>query len=210
MKIRTKYIPSESTTSFCFSELCKRIKKEIKDTYKNLSDTQIKEIFPAVTTEDLASKTDHVPDEVMHALMLRHLKKFSINEQMFEYDSRKNHLGGFRWYVLCPRCKAPNLKLYLPNRYKNKEQLYLCKKCHGLKNSSSLSGATNKYKKVIKPLKRLEAIKTLLLNKNISPDKAHPLLAEYERIERELQASAEYRLFKFQEEHSGMMGSKLP
>lgn len=210
MKTRTKYIPSESTTSFCFSELCKRIKKEIKDIYKNLSDVQVKEIFPEVTPEELANKSGHVPDGVMHALMLRHLKKFSINEQMFEYDSRKNHLGGFRWYVLCPRCKAPNLKLYLPNRYKNKDQLYLCKKCHGLKNSSSLSGATNKYKKVTKPLKRLENIKKILMGKNISPDKAHPLLEEYERIERELQASPIYKLYKFQEEHNGIMENKLP
>jgi hypothetical protein len=207
---KTKYISSESTTSFCFSELCKRIKKEVKDSYKKLSNEQIKAVYPNVADYYLENRNGSIPEKVMHSLMLLRLKRFSINEQTFEYRSKKNYLGGFRWYVLCPRCRKPNLKLYLPNRYKDKEQLYLCKKCHGLKNSSSLSGATNKYKKVLKPLKRLETIKIILLSKGISPEKADPLLEEYERIERELKASPEYKLYKFQNEHSILIRNKLP
>jgi hypothetical protein len=206
---RTKYLPAESTTSFCFSELCKRIKKEVKESYKNLSDHHIEDIYPEITPEQLKNR-DQVPAQILQMLMLRRLKKFSINEQTFEYTSRKNNLGGFRWYVLCPKCGIPNLKLYLPNRYKDKTQLYLCKRCHDLKNSSSLQGATNRYKKVLRPLKRLEAIKINLLKKNISSDKAKPLLAEYEQIERELLASPEYKLYKFQNEHNSFLEGKLP
>jgi hypothetical protein len=206
---KTKFTPSESTTSFSFSELCLRIKKELKEKYHKLTDEQIKEIYPNITEEQLELKEYTVPEDVLHTMISRSLKKFILNNQIFEYKSKRNHLGGYRWYVICPKCKKSCLKLFLPNKNKNKEQLYLCKDCHELKNSSSLLGATNKYKKVVKPLKQLEAIKIKLLKRNMNPDKARELLLEYEQIERELSASPEYRLWRFQREHT-MMVNKLP
>lgn len=198
---RTKYISSESTTHFSFSELCSRLKKELKEKYPTLSDEQIKNIYPDVTKEQLKEKETVIPDEILHEMMNRSLKKFVLNNQTFEYSSYKNHLGGYRWYVLCPRCKKHSLKLFLPNRYKEKEQLYLCKDCHELKNSSSLLGATTQYKMIIKPLKKLEVIKAKLLKRSVNPEKSKKLLLEYEQIERELNACPTYRLWKFQREH---------
>lgn len=63
-------------------------------------------------------------------------------------------------------------------------------------------GSTKKYVKVIKPLRQLEKIRSLLLKKSMTPAKAQPLLDEYRRIEDELAASPEYRLWKFQKEHN--------
>ena len=206
--MKTKYLPSESATSFCFTELILKIKKEIKVEFDMLTKEQKREQFPQLTDEQLKSKK--MPDDVLHEMMLKSLKKFTLNEQIFDYKSFKNNLGGFRWYVLCPQCGALCLKLYLPNKYKDKEQQYLCKDCHGLKNSSSLLGATNKYKKVVRPLKRLELIKVALMRKSMNSEKAKPLLEEYEKIERELLNSPEYRLWKFQREHNSLMSGKVP
>lgn len=201
---KTRYFPSESATSFCFSELCSKLKKEIKEKYAKLTDEQIISIYPSVTKEQLEAKEKMIPEEILREMMHKSLKKFTLNNQVFEYKSNKNHLGGYRWYVLCPKCKTTCLKLFLPNRYKEKEQLYLCKNCHELKNSSSLIGATNKYKMVIKPLKKLEVLKAKLLKKSIKQEKAKKLLLEYEQIERELSTNPEYKLWKFQRDHAAL------
>lgn len=139
--------------------------------------------------------------EDFHNLMLDSLRTFSLNNQTFDYQHVTNHLGGVRWYVLCPKCGKQCLKLFLPSNFPDREQLYLCKRCHKLKNASLLLGATKRYKKVVRPLRKLEALKKQLMRKTLTPDKAQPMLNEYERIEAELSASPEYRLYRFQKEH---------
>jgi hypothetical protein len=201
-----KYKSSESTTSFVFSELFLNLKKDLKEKYSKLSDEQIKSIYPEATEEQLKNK-NLIPEEILYKMMCISLKKFTLNDQTFEYSARKNYLGGYRWYVLCPKCKTKCLKLFLPNKYEEKEQLYLCKECHELKNSSLLEGSTKEYKKVLKPLKKLESIKIKLLKKNMRPEKAEELLLEYEKIERELAPSIEYRLWKFKQEHAAIPNS---
>jgi len=198
---KTKFISSEATTSFCFSELCLKIKEEMKKKLLELTDLQIREICPLITLEQLKERDSILDFEIINVMIQKSLRKFILNGQEFEYSFKRNYLGGYRWYVLCPKCKTPCLKLYLPNNFKDREQLYLCKKCHDLKNSSSLLGATNRYKKVIKPLKRLEAIKATLLKTKLSSDRAKDLLLEYEQIERELAACPEFRLWEFQKKH---------
>lgn len=207
--LKTKFISSESTTSFCFSELCFKIKEEMKKKLVELSNSQIQEICPAITLDQLKERDTILDFEIINQMVQRSLRKFVLNDQTFEYSFRKNHLGGYRWYVLCPKCRNPCLKLYLPNNYKDREQIYLCKKCHNLKNSSSLLGATSRYKKVIKPLKRLEAIKAILLKTKMSSDKAKVLLLEYEQIERELAASPEFRLWEFQKKYCNPSSNKI-
>jgi hypothetical protein len=206
-RMKTKYLPAESATSFCFTGLITRVKKEVREEYELLTKEQKKEQFPQLTEEQLVSRK--IPDDAFHDMMLKSFKKFTLNEQTFNYKSFKNNLGGFRWYVLCPQCNALCLKLYLPNKHKEKEQKYLCKDCHCLKNSSSLIGATIKYKKVLRPLKKLELIKIALLKKGMDSKKAKLLLEEYDRIERELVISPEYRLWKFQRDQSSLMSGKL-
>lgn len=174
---QVKYLAIETAACFNFAPLIRRIKDELKN--KN----------PGMSHEDFT------------ALMYKNLGQFSINGQKFEYQHQNNHLGGARWFVKCPECGKPSFKLYLPRKETKRKQLYLCKVCHRLKNASSLMGASKKYKKVVKPLKALEKIKKSLLKKGITPDKAAPLLDAYDRIEKELNNSPEYRLWKFQQKH---------
>ena len=196
-KTINKYLPAESTTSFCFAELIIKIKREVKGSFNLLTKDQKKEQYPQMTEDQIKSRS--MPEDILHELMLRSLKRFTINDQTFDYRSFKNNLGGFRWFVLCPKCGSYSLKLYLPNKFKERDQRYLCKSCHNLKNASSLLGATKRYKVVIRPIKRLEIIKSILLKKNMNSEKAKPLLEEYEKIERELKDAPEYKLWKFQE-----------
>ena len=171
----TKYESTESAKCFSFSNLVNKVKKELKE------------------------KRPDIDDESFFDLMNRSLNTFKLNEQVFEYEHQKNHLGGFRWYIKCPKCGTKSLKLYLPENLEDREQIYACKKCHKLKNTSALMGATNKYQKVVKPLKKLEALKKQLLKKSMKPEKAQSLIDEYERIERSLESSPEYRHWKFQQ-----------
>lgn len=182
MSEKAKYRSAESATCFTFTELSTRVKEEIKKKY------------PDIDEEDLRKR------------MLQSLKKFTINDQTFEYVYYPNHLGGYRWYVLCPKCRTRCLKLYLPSKYPEREQQYYCKECHRLKNSSSLLGATKKYQKVVRPLKRLDAIKAKLLKRGTTPERAKKLLEEYDRIERELKASPEYKLWEFRRKHGLVRG----
>lgn len=172
-----RFLACEKTTSFSFLTLIKKVKAQIK---KKNPDFSVEQVHEKIGEE---------------------LKEFTLNEQRFEYEKIRNHLGGYRWYVICPRCGNSAQKLYLPSNHPNREQRYLCMNCHRLKNASSLYGATNKYKKVFKPLKRMDKIKTLLLKRGITTERARELLDEYERLERELKVSPEYRLWEFRKKN---------
>lgn len=178
MAHKTKnYTSVESCTSFNFGELIHKVKSNVKRKH------------PYLEIED--------SDEFIY----KSLRSFKINGQSFDFVAIRNNLGGNRWYVKCPGCGQASIKLYLPNQHKDREQVYKCKDCHRLKNMSVIMGATKRYKKVVKPLKQLEKIRTQLMNKKMTPEKAQPLLDEYNRIETELAASPEYRLWKFQKKH---------
>lgn len=177
MSTNSKYVTLESADCLNFSPIINRLKKEIRKK------------FPTDSEEQFLVR------------MEGSLKSFTINGQVFEYSSRPNHLGGVRWYIRCPKCGRNCLKLYMPSQNKECEQLYFCKYCHNLKNASSLFGSSKKYQEVIKPLKRLHKLRSMLLKKTITTDKAQPLMEEYKRIERELVNSPVYNLYKFQKEH---------
>lgn len=172
-----RYGSVESTTCFSFDDLLKRVKKDIKEKYPDIN------------------------NEEFHDLIYKSMKSFKLNNQTFDYMSKESNLGGKRWYVKCPECGKPCLKLYLPTQHKDREQIYKCQVCHRLKNMSVLLGASSKYKKVVKPMKQLERLRSQILKKSMTPAKAAPLLEEYERIEKELSSSPEYRLWKFQKKH---------
>lgn len=172
-----KWISVESMSCFNFTHLVKKIKGGLKNKYPDASSEEIQKL----TGKNLAN--------------------FKLNEQTFEFETKPNNFGGVRWYVKCPKCGLACTKLYHPTTHRDREKLYLCKLCHKLKNASLLMGGSKKYKKVVRPLKQLEKIRSDLMRKNMTPDKAKPLLDEYERLERELSSSAEYRLWKFQKQH---------
>ena len=175
-----KWGATENSISFNFNNLLKKIKKHIK------------EFDPEATS-------DQINEEIGKSL-----KGFTINEQTFEYATSPNTLGGVRWFVLCPKCGKKCLKLYLP-KIKDREPKYLCKGCHKLKPSSILLGQTKKYKNITRPLKRLEQIKKKLLRRNISIKEGEELLEEYDRIEKKLMNSPEYRLWMFKKEHGRVL-----
>lgn len=178
---KRKWVSVESTTCFNFENLLTKIKKNLKDRLEG------KNVFD------------------FYKLVEDSLKTFNLNGQTFEYKRKANNFGGYRWFIICPKCKKPSLKLFLPSRHADREQRYLCKICHKLKNSSLLLGNTKKYKKVIKPLKKLEKLRAQLLKRGLTPERAKPILDEYEQIEKELASSPEYRLYKFQKEY-GVQG----
>lgn len=175
---KTRYMAAEAATVFIFSELATKIKNETRKRYPDLSDEKVKD------------------------LVLQSLKKFTLNDQNFEFVCSSNYLGGYRWYVICPKCGKQCIKLYLPQNFPGRDQKYYCKECHELRNSSTLMGATKKYKKVTRPLKKLEALKQKILRKGLSASRSKTLLDEYERLERELKTSPEYRLWEFKNKHS--------
>lgn len=175
-KARCKWAATESSVSFNFDNLVKKVKEHIKEQFPKL-----------------------MPDDINIKIGLN-LKIFSLNDQTFEYTSVPNNFGGVRWFVLCPKCGKKSHKLYLP-KGKDREQRYLCRYCHKLKPSSLLLGKQKKYKNVAKPLKRLEQIKKKLLHKKIKAIEAEELLEEYDRIEKKLADSPEYRLWVFKKEH---------
>jgi len=170
-----KYVSIDTAKCFSFSNLINKVKTELK------------------------KKNPNISDDAFVDLMNRSLSTFRLNGQSFTYEIQKNHLGGFRWYINCPKCNTKSLKLYLPDTIEDREHIYACKKCHHLKNTSALMGATNKYQKVVKPLKRLEALKIQLMKKSMTPARAQVLIDEYELIERSLESSKEYRHWKFQQ-----------
>lgn len=175
---KTRYEAVEDTTAFDFSNLAKRIKEQIK----------IKK--PDISTEDI------------NLLILKNLKKFTINNQYFDFHVIPVKFGGMRWYVKCPKCESICSKLYLPTKFTDRIQKYLCKDCHKLRNRSLILGSTKKYKEVVRPIKRMEIIRDSLLKTHIPKEKAELLLKEYEDLENKLKNSNEYKLWKFRNEHS--------
>ena len=172
-----KWLSVESTTCFNFYNLLSKVKKNLQTR------------FPEIKGDPFIQ------------LMYKSLKTFKLGEQIFEYSFLRNNLGGVKWYIKCPKCGRDSYKLYLPTKSNDREQSYLSMKCHKLKHASSILGNSKRYLKVVKPLKELEKIRAKLLKRNISNDKAKELLDEYERIEKELASSSEYRLWRFQKEH---------
>jgi hypothetical protein len=125
------------------------------------------------------------------------IEKFTINDQKFHFTSIKNQLGGYRWFFVCEQCQRRVSKLFIPpTRFPNVVHRYLCKKCHNIKNHSTLHANNNIYRKVLNPLKKLRRIEDKL-NKRLSPAKISYYLDLYDKIEKEMKASAEYRLYSF-------------
>ena len=76
--------------------------------------------------------------EEFYDLTLKELNKFTVNDQVFEYEAMENYLGGYRWFFKCPKCKKRCSKLFLPPiELATRVQKYYCKNCHKLKNQSA-------------------------------------------------------------------------
>ena len=141
---------------------------------------------PGSTSEDIFRMTEE------------ELKKFSVNDQIFQYTYIKNQLGGFRWFFVCEKCLGRSQKLFLPpENFPNYEHKYLCRTCHGILNESVVKGNNTTYIKVIKPLKKLRKIEHKLEKGHISEKKVEELLNEYDSIEQEMKSSPEFRLYAF-------------
>lgn len=168
----------EGCTSICIHALQKSIRKLIERDH------------PQPTIEELY---DYTKEELL---------KFAVNGQTFQYASMKNYLGGYRWFFLCPKCTNQASKLFLPPEgSRNKEQKYLCKSCHKLKNQSALMGQNNMYRLVTRPLKRMKEIEDKISKGHLKQEKVQELINEYESIERQLKESPEYRLYSFKKKH---------
>jgi len=142
--------------------------------------------------------------ERYRAEILAGLEAYEVNGQRFKYSTVPNRLGGVRWYVRCPKCDSRTMKLFLPTRYPDREQRYLCAKCHRLQQTSLVKGKSKKYKTIIRPLKRMQKLKDMLMNTHLTPDEAKPLIDEYENLSKNLKNTPEYRLWKFKMEHGGL------
>jgi len=137
------------------------------------------------------------------------LNSFTLNGQKFTFSSVSVGLGGYRFFVNCPRCGSKRLILYLPKGYTSHEQQYLCVKCHNLRMFSKQNFSTTRYKKVVRPLKRMQRIKKKLLERYLKPEDSTKLLEEYEMLEKTLKNSPDYRLWKFQMEHKNLARTGL-
>jgi phage terminase large subunit GpA-like protein len=157
---------------------------------------KVQNIVNAIKTSVVKKNPDVSSDKVQQIVNAQ-IPKFSINSQSFEFSSTDNHLGGKRWYIHCPKCGKKSLKLYKPE---DKEQ-YLCKSCHNLKSPSSLHGPTKMYQEVIRPLRRMKKIKEML-DRPISSKKAAALVKEYDKLEKELNNSDQYEIWKFREKNN--------
>jgi len=138
----------------------------------------------------------------IYEYVLKELQKFTVNDQYFEYEAIDNFLGGYRWFFLCPKCGKRVSKLFLPPEGSRREQKYLCKSCHKLKNQSALSGQNNMYRKVTRPLKKMKEIENRIAKGHLRPAKTQQLLDQYEELEKELKGSPEYRLYSFKKKHN--------
>jgi len=141
--------------------------------------------------------------EEVYGYTLEELKSFSVNDQSFEYKALKNHLGGYRWFFVCPKCGNRASKLFLPpDNSGNRESKYLCKTCHKLKNQSALQGQNNMYRKVTRPLKRMKEIQDKISRGHLKSEKVQELLNEHDKLEQGLRDSPEYRLYTFKKRHN--------
>jgi len=172
-----KYQPIEMCVCFNFERLFKNVKEEV---IRKLGKTRRGEEY--------------------HREIEKNLFLFELNGQKFEYVTMSMTFGGV-WFVICPKCRKIKRKLYLPNKYEDREQRYLCSSCHGLRTLSAMNGKSPKYRAIIRPLKRMHALKEAIMNKKMSTEKRAALLDEYEAIENTLKNSPAYRLWKFNVEH---------
>jgi len=140
-------------------------------------------------------------EEEIFVFTERELKKFTTNNQNFEYSYIKNILGGYRWFFICPRCSDRVGKLFLPPEGVSMERKYLCKKCHKIKNQSVTMGSNKIYRMVIKPLKKLRNIENRINKGYLPNDKIQVLLNQHETIEKDLKTSLEYKLYLFKKKH---------
>ena len=125
-------------------------------------------------------------------------KKFTVNDQFFDYTFQKNQLGGYRWFFVCGKCGGRALKLFLPpEAFKDYEHKYFCKKCHKLLNESVLKAGSGLYRKVIRPLRRLREIEAKLEKGHLQEKKVEELLNEYDLLEQGMKDCPEYRLYAF-------------
>jgi len=192
---KRRFEPIESTPEFNFLPLIDKIKRDIKIKYALCPIGQRKQNYPGITDEEI--KDNKIPLIILRGITREELSKFSLNGQNFEFTYQEMYYKGDRWYVACPKCKKKCHNLYLPTNFPEKEQRYLCRKCHDLKNTSNIMASDSPvYFNVIKPLKRLEKIKKLISRQTFTPKKVKKLLREYKRIEKKLSESPEYRLWK--------------
>lgn len=171
-------ITVETCSSICINTLQSTIKRIIKQDYP---DSNQEETYK------------HMQDE---------LKKFNVDGQTFEYIALKNYLGGHRWFFLCPKCQQKANKLFLPPLGCKKEHVYACKACHRLKNQSAIMGQNSMYKLVTRPLKRMKEIEDRLAHGHMKSELVQQLLDEYEKLEKQLKDSPEFRLFSFKKKHN--------
>lgn len=167
----------ESCSSVCINPLQRSIKKILNRDYPESS---------------IEENYHHTLDE---------LQKFTVNDQYFEFEAIKNYLGGYRWFFKCPKCKKKASKLFLPPVGCGREQKYLCKFCHKLKNQSAIMGQNNMYRKVTKPLRRMKEIEEKIAKGHLKSEKVQELLDEYDSLEGELKKSPEFRLYTFKKKH---------
>ena len=133
-------------------------------------------------------------------LVNKSLELFKSKGQAFKFAQQLNRVGGFRWYFLCPVCGSRRSKLWYPEGIPGRSQIYACTECHKLKPMGILSPDSKKYKEIVKPLRRLESLKKKLLKMPLTDNpKAVKYIEEYDRIEEELETSAVYKLWKYQQ-----------
>lgn len=120
------------------------------------------------------------------------LQELVVEGQSFEFTSAANKLGGKRWMVFCPNCSKRVIKLYKPSD-ETAVQRYYCKDCHNLRPPSALYGSTRRYREMVRPMRRMERIKSTLQGKNLSESKTKELLDEYDKLEDQVKNSTFYR-----------------
>jgi len=149
---------------------------------------------------------DKADQEGLKDIMYKHLTEMLIDDQKLTFSFKKNHLGGYRWFAMCPKCNTKAVKLFKPDRMPDKEQKYLCAKCHGLKSPSALYGDAKKYHEVIRPLKRMSRIvEVLRTSRKLSEEETRKLMTEHEELRTLLAASVVYQRLKLQLDSEGLL-----
>jgi hypothetical protein len=202
-----KTIPIDAVVSFNFENLINKIKKDIKIKYSKLSLKEKIKRYPDYVNKETSF---HIPTKLLKKLMYEELQNFTLNNQTFEYTYTPTNYNGIRWFVRCPKCGVPYSKLFLPDKFKDREQRYLCRKCHNIVYISIMIGCTKLYKTVIKPLIKLERLKNKLkkmenrkrTNRNMWSKKYFAMQEEFNRLEKEINESPDYRLWKFSKEYT--------
>lgn len=160
-------------------------------------------ILQKTISKSIKKSYPEIAEDEKFELTNKELEKFNVDGQTFEYVSMKNHLGGHRWFILCPKCKIKCHKLFLPPvGCLSKEHKYLCKTCHKLKNQSSLLSQNTLYNKVTKPLKRMKEIEDKIAVGHLRSDMVEKLLDEHESLEKSLKDTHEYRVYAFKKKHN--------